>query len=92
MATKLEIITELKTQYPTLKSGSDEFGYTEIIGAEYEAQIEDWADRRIAKEAKKAEQDAIKTQEALDKTALLAKLAALGLTTDDLKALGLGTN
>jgi hypothetical protein len=31
-------------------------------------------------------------QEAAAKTAAEAKLAALGLTTDDLKALGLGTN
>ena len=32
------------------------------------------------------------TQAATDKAAATAKLAALGLTTDDLKALGLGTN
>ena len=32
------------------------------------------------------------TQAATDKTVATAKLAALGLTTDDLKALGLGTN
>jgi hypothetical protein len=31
-------------------------------------------------------------QAATDKAAATAKLAALGLTTDDLKALGLGTN
>jgi hypothetical protein len=40
-------------------------------------------------DAWKAEQDA-KVQ--ADKAAAQAKLAALGLTTDDLKALGLGTN
>ena len=40
-------------------------------------------------DAWKAEQDAkVET----DKVAAQAKLAALGLTTDDLKALGLGTN
>jgi hypothetical protein len=37
----------------------------------------------------KAEQDA---QAATNKAAATAKLVALGLTTDDLKALGLGTN
>jgi hypothetical protein len=40
-------------------------------------------------DAWKAEQEA---QAATDKAAATAKLAALGLTTDDLKALGLGTN
>ena len=40
-------------------------------------------------DAWKAEQD---TQAATGKAAAIAKLAALGLTTDDLKALGLGTN
>ena len=40
-------------------------------------------------DAWKAEQDA---KAAADKAAAQAKLAALGLTTDDLKALGLGTN
>jgi len=40
-------------------------------------------------DAWKAEQDA---KAEADKAAAQAKLAALGLTTDDLKALGLGTN
>ena len=40
-------------------------------------------------DAFKAEQD---TQAATNKAAATAKLEALGLTTDDLKALGLGTN
>jgi hypothetical protein len=40
-------------------------------------------------DAWKAEQDAAKAQA---KTAAEAKLAALGLTTEDLKALGLGGN
>ena len=40
-------------------------------------------------DAWKAEQDA---KAETDKAAAQAKLAALGLTTDDLKALGLGTN
>jgi hypothetical protein len=40
-------------------------------------------------DAWKAEQD---TKAQADKTAAQAKLEALGLTADDLKALGLGTN
>ena len=47
-------------------------------------------------EAGFAQYDAWKTQQDFDKAAARiaaqAKLAALGLTTDDLKALGLGTN
>ena len=53
-----------------------------ITKAEYEAgfaQYDIW----------KADQDA---QKAAAKTAAKAKLAGLGLTTDDLKALGLGNN
>lgn len=53
-----------------------------ITKAQYEAGFAQY-------DAWKTAQDA---QAAADKAALLAKLAALGLTTNDLKALGLGTN
>ena len=53
-----------------------------ITKEEYEAGFAQY-------DAWKAEQDA---QTAAKKTAAEAKLAALGLTTDDLKALGLGGN
>ena len=54
----------------------------QITKAQFEAgfaQVDAW----------KAEQD---SKAAADKAAAQTKLAALGLTTDDLKALGLGTN
>jgi len=85
MKTKSEIIAELKNTYPTLKSGSDTVGYTELTADEYEATILQWAENLLAQQS--AEQD-----KADKKTIAEAKLAALGLTSDDLKALGLGGN
>lgn len=85
MTTKSDKIAAFKAQYPTLRVGSEEVGYTELSAEDYEATIAEWADNELAAEAELAKAEA-------DKAALLTKLAALGLTTDDLKALGLGTN
>ena len=84
MTTKAEMIAIIKAENPTLKVGTEESGYTELTGAEYEVQIAEWADNRLAKEAKKAEADAALAA----KEAAIGKLAALGLDVDDLKALG----
>jgi hypothetical protein len=88
MTTKAEAIAALKLEYPTLRSGDDEQGYTDLGPTDYAATIETWADNQLEVEAKEAEAE----QAATDKAAATAKLEALGLTTDDLKALGLGTN
>ena len=82
MTIKSEKIETLKKQYPTIKIGSDEIGYTELSAQDYEAKIAEWADYELSKEAEISEAAAIKE-------AAQAKLAALGLTADDLKALGL---
>ena len=83
-----EIKTQLKVDYPTLKCGSEEFGYEEIVGQDYENTINQWAEDIYTEELKaQAEAEA-----AAKKAAAEAKLAALGLTADDLKALGLGGN
>ena len=82
MKTRNEIVTELKTQHSTLCSGSEEIGYTDLNTKDYEATIEQWADNLLAKQTAEVEAKAAKS-------AAEAKLAALGLTTDDLKALGL---
>jgi hypothetical protein len=77
-------IAELKTLYPTLTKGIDD----EVIvldATEYEETIAQWAANEIAAEETLAAKEA-------SKVSATAKLAALGLTTDDLKALGLGTN
>jgi hypothetical protein len=84
MTTKLDKIAALKLEYPTLKSGSDETGYTDLTDAEYQATIEAWADSILAKEAK-AEAEIAKAHE---RSALLAKL---GITEEE-AALLLGGN
>lgn len=83
--TKQQMITELKKQYPTLKTGDDENGYVALTSQEYEETISKWADTELAKLA--AEQEAKAALAA--KVAAQAKLELLGLTADDLKALGL---
>ena len=77
MTTKAEMIAIIKAENPTLRLGDDEQGYTQLSPADYEAQIEVWADKRLAKEA-------AVVKAATDKAALLAKL---GLTADQLKTL-----
>ena len=82
---KETIITRLKAEYPTIREGSEEVGYTELKAKEYEATIARWAEAELEIEEKQAE---LAKAEASKVTAK-AKLEALGLTTDDLKALGL---
>ena len=83
--TKNEIIAQLKKDYPTLREGSNLQGYTNLDAEEYEARINLWADNLLAKQAEataKAEAEAKKLE-------AQAKLAAIGITAEDLKALGL---
>lgn len=82
MTTKAQAIAALKLEYPTLKNGSDETGYTDLSSSDYEATIEAWADNQLAEEAKAAEAEAIATA----KTDAIDKLTALGI---DPKAFGL---
>jgi hypothetical protein len=74
-------VTELKKTYPTLTKGvNDET--IEMTVEEYEATISQWAQNLLNQENKKLEAEAAKE-------AAEAKLAVLGLTAADLKALGL---
>ena len=92
MKTFEQKITELKLKNLKLYSGSEENGYTELPEEEYEATIAEWA-KNLPPEPKSEEEILIEEQEAAAKKAAAeAKLTALGLTTDDLKALGLGGN
>ena len=77
MTTKSEKIAAFKAQYPTLKIGSEEAGYTDLSLADYEAKIAEWADNELAAEADLAKAES-------DKEALLAKL---GITADEAKLL-----
>ena len=85
MTTLNEMITIIKAENPALKTGNDEQGYEEIKGALYDEIIAQWAQGRLDKEAKLAQAETM----AAAKLAAEAKLEALGLTADDLKALGL---
>ena len=80
MTTKTEMIAILKTEYPTLQMGDDDQGYTDLSPSDYEAQISQWADARLAKEAKAAQAEA----DAVLKAELLTKL---GITNDEAKLL-----
>ena len=80
MITKQEMIEFIKKENPTLRSGSDEYGYVELTSDEYEKQVNEWADARLAKQAKLAAAEQAKA----DKEALLAKL---GITADEAKLL-----
>ncbi len=74
------MIELLKAEFPTLRVGDDDAGYTELSADEYEAKIAEWADVRLAKEAKAAEVEA----QAATKAALLDRL---GITEDESKLL-----
>ena len=76
MTTKTELITKLKAEYPTLKIGNDDDGYTTLKSDEYAAQIEQWADALLEQQNHEA---ALKIA-ADAKAALLAKL---GITADE---------
>jgi hypothetical protein len=80
MKTKPEMIEIIKAENPTLRLGDDESGYTELSADEYEAKIAEWADARLAKEAKVAEAEA----KAQAKAELLERL---GITADEAKLL-----
>jgi len=82
MTTKSDKIAALKAQYSTLKTGSDEAGYTQLSAEDYEAIIAEWADNELAAEAELAKAKALATakSEAVDKlTALGIEPQALGL-------------
>ena len=90
MTTLNEMIEIIKAENPNgLRVGDDEAGYTDLTPAEYETQVAEWAQNRLDKQAKIAAKEAEAEQAKIDKANATAKLKALGLTTDDLKALGL---
>ncbi len=80
MKNKQEIIKSLKLQFPTLRIGDDDKGYTELSVEEYEATIAEWADAKLELEIKKSEAQA----KAQAKAKLLERL---GITEDEAKLL-----
>jgi hypothetical protein len=84
MTTKQELIAQCKAENPKMIAtilGEE----IELSAEEYEKACSDWADMRLMQIA----DENAKAQAEADKSAAQAKLAALGLTADDLKALGL---
>jgi hypothetical protein len=77
MTTKSDKIAALKAEYPNIRIGSDETGYTELNAEDYEAKIAEWAENLLAKEAEE-----LATIQA--KQGLLTKL---GITEDEAKLL-----
>ena len=80
MKTLNQIIKTLEAEYPTLRVGDEEQGYTELSTAEYDAQIAEWAQARLKKQAKIAEAEA----QATAKSAILDRI---GLTADELQTI-----
>jgi hypothetical protein len=73
---------EIRLNNPVFREGSDEMGYREFTPEEYEAHLQLVAEKEYARRNEEIEL-------ATSKANAEAKLAALGLTAEDLKALGL---
>ena len=59
MMNKLELIAQYRLEYPALKIGSEEFGYTVLDPELYEQTLSDWADAAL----KRASTDYIKKRQ-----------------------------
>jgi len=83
MTTKEELIAQCKAENPIMVSviNGEEI---ELTGAEYDKACNDWAEMRLEQMTL---ENKINAAEAAKESAK-AKLAALGLTLEDLKALG----
>ena len=57
MTTKEEMIEIIKAENPTIKVGNDTDGYTELIGADYDVVIEEWATNRLARKDRPIQQN-----------------------------------
>jgi hypothetical protein len=83
MTTLNEMIETIKAENPNgLRIGSEETGYTDLTAEQYEAQIAEWAQGRLDKQARLAQAETA----AQAKAEAAEKLTALGI---DPKALGL---
>jgi hypothetical protein len=84
MKTKKQLIKECRDANPTMIQTINGIE-VELIGADYDKVCSDWADMRLIQLTIEAEAEA---KEAAKATAQ-AKLAALGITVEDITALGL---
>jgi hypothetical protein len=78
--TSAQIEARFKAEYSTLRTGSDELGYTELDAKAYENKIAEWVEAQLLKiEAKKSEIAKVEAKAAL--------LDRLGITADEAKLL-----
>lgn len=80
MTTKQEMIDLLKADFPSLRVGGDDVGYTKLSAEEYDALIAEWADARLAKKQAKAEAE-------LARQIKISAYQKLGLTDAEIEAL-----
>lgn len=87
MKTVDEIIVDLKTENPVLQFGNDETGYEPVNEIEYEQIIQERAEWRFNKNQERAEIAKAEAAKAAAKTSAQAKLAALGLTEEEVASI-----
>jgi hypothetical protein len=80
MTTKQEMIEIIKTEFPALRLGDEDKGYTELSAKEYEATIAEWADARLAKLQAKADAELLRQTK-------ISAYEKLGLTEAEIEAL-----
>jgi len=85
--TKEELVAECKAQNAEMFQVIND-KQIKLVGQDYENACEKWAEMRLEQITVEEARAAAEAK----RVATLAKLAALGLTADDLKALGLGGN
>lgn len=88
----LDIIKAIKYLKPNAEFSFQGDDYSTIKWDVLEGEAPTWAELEVAHQAVKAAEAAAEAEAAAKKASAEAKLAALGLTADDLKALGLGGN
>ena len=81
MMTKNDLIAQCKAENPQMFQTINDETF-ELIGDDYEKACADWAEMRLG-------QIKLENESAAAKETAQTKLAALGLTAADLKALGL---
>ena len=88
MKTYQDFYNELKAQYPSICIAND----NEIIDLDaeaYEAKLDEWTNNLLVMQAEEIAKEQSAAEAKVKRETAEAKLAALGLTADDLKALGL---
>lgn len=73
MSAYSEVYDAIKLANPTLRTGSEEEGYTDLSADEYESQISAWTSARIAQEQAIADEKALVGT----KASAIAKLGSL---------------